>query len=356
MKIVVMGGSFNPPTVAHLRLLEKAVNEINSDLGIFLPSSHSYVSKKMKKAGIEGQTLPEKVRFKMLCEMSKQDPRLTVDDLEFHATGKRYTYESLVDISEKYPGAEIYFLAGNDKVEIFPRWWRIDELLSSFNIIVCKRDGVDPRDAIEKDQFLSAHKDRFYIIDQPDGVEGISSTLVRQGIASNDPDWMKYCHSGAAEVLTEYNNRIAKFREEFSFLSNFYPCDVSYNKITYKNAEAAFQAQKTLDPDERLSFSNLSGAQSKSKGRSVLLRKDWDEIKLTVMEEIVRAKFTQNPNLAQMLSATGDRLIEEGNSWNDRYWGVDVKSGKGENHLGQILMKIRAEICSPASGNTQNQV
>ena len=49
-KIVVMGGSFNPPTIAHQRLLLGAVKELGADKGIFVPSSHTYVSIKMRRA------------------------------------------------------------------------------------------------------------------------------------------------------------------------------------------------------------------------------------------------------------------------------------------------------------------
>ena len=61
------------------------------------------------------------------------------------------------------------------------------------------------------------------------------------------------------------------------------------------------------------------------------------------MEEIVRAKFGQNPVLADKLLATGDTLLIEGNTWGDKFWGVDTRVGQGENHLGKILMKVRAE-------------
>lgn len=62
------------------------------------------------------------------------------------------------------------------------------------------------------------------------------------------------------------------------------------------------------------------------------------------MEEIVRAKFSENETLKNMLLATGDAELKEGNTWNDTFWGIDQKTGSGENHLGKILMKIRDEF------------
>lgn len=62
------------------------------------------------------------------------------------------------------------------------------------------------------------------------------------------------------------------------------------------------------------------------------------------MEEIVRAKFTQNESLKWRLIGTGDAYLEEGNTWGDTFWGVDAKTREGRNHLGRILMRIRKEL------------
>ena len=57
------------------------------------------------------------------------------------------------------------------------------------------------------------------------------------------------------------------------------------------------------------------------------------------MREIVEAKFEQNPQLREMLLATGDAYLEEGNTWGDRTWGT--VNGVGANNLGRILMDVR---------------
>ena len=62
------------------------------------------------------------------------------------------------------------------------------------------------------------------------------------------------------------------------------------------------------------------------------------------MEEIVRAKFVQNPYLMKKLLDTGELLLIEGNTWKDIFWGVDINSGEGKNHLGKILMNVREEL------------
>lgn len=135
---------------------------------------------------------------------------------------------------------------------------------------------------------------------------------------------------------------IKVFDGEYAFLSNFYERKVEYNGITYGSSEAAFQAQKTKNTEERLQFATLTPMQSKRKGRKVALRSDWEEVKLAEMYHIVLAKFTQNPDLAEMLIATGDEELVEGNYWHDTFWGVC--EGEGLNYLGKILMKVREEL------------
>ena len=134
---------------------------------------------------------------------------------------------------------------------------------------------------------------------------------------------------------------INKFKDEYFFLSNFYEADVEYNGIVYKNNEAAFQAQKTADKELQIKFSKLNPSEAKRLGRHIELRKDWEAIKEQVMYEICKAKFIQNPELLEKLILTGNRPLEEGNTWNDQIWGT--VNGAGKNLLGKILMTIRKE-------------
>lgn len=137
---------------------------------------------------------------------------------------------------------------------------------------------------------------------------------------------------------------IGEFKGEFYFLSNFYESDVTYGGITYRNNEAAFQAQKTTNKFIRMKFHQLNPSDAKKLGRQVQLREDWEQIKDQVMYEICKAKFEQNPDLRAKLLATGDEILVEGNTWGDRIWGV--VHGVGENRLGRILMRVRSELCT----------
>ena len=124
-----------------------------------------------------------------------------------------------------------------------------------------------------------------------------------------------------------------------TYLSNFWEVPIVYMGLTYRNAESAYQASKCADSLERLEFCNLSGAQAKAKGRKVKMVEDF--CKLNVMKDILLNKFEQNPDLLTKLLATDNEEIQEGNTWNDKFWGVC--NGEGMNHLGILLMTIRTE-------------
>lgn len=132
---------------------------------------------------------------------------------------------------------------------------------------------------------------------------------------------------------------IANFRGPHRVLSNFHGAEVHYDGETYPSVEHAFQAAKTLNLEARANIRKMQHAwQAKSLGRLVVMRPDWDELKVEVMRDLLARKFMW-PVHAEPLDATGDLLLIEGNTWRDRVWGVYM--GEGQNMLGKLLMDIR---------------
>jgi ribA/ribD-fused uncharacterized protein len=136
---------------------------------------------------------------------------------------------------------------------------------------------------------------------------------------------------------------IDRFAEEYHFLSNFYYAAITYGGISFDTIEHAFQAQKSKDPAEQREIAAAgSPMAAKRMGRKVKLRRDWESVKVGIMRDLVRLKFTSHPELAKQLLATGNSPLIEGNSWNDNFWGVCSEGGK--NWLGRILMEVRDEL------------
>lgn len=139
---------------------------------------------------------------------------------------------------------------------------------------------------------------------------------------------------------------IVGFQNEHRFLSNFAPAPVTINGRTYSTAEHAYQAAKTKIAKEQEAIVRTDNpAHAKQLGRRVTLRPDWDTIKYGVMEDIVRAKFVQNDNLAVRLKHTWPEGLIHDNEHGDMLWGTVNQIGR--NHLGIILACIRRELLKP---------
>jgi ribA/ribD-fused uncharacterized protein len=148
--------------------------------------------------------------------------------------------------------------------------------------------------------------------------------------------------------------QISWFRDEYEFLSNFSASEIEYEGMLFPTVEHAFQAAKTLDIAERRKIGELATAgAAKRLGRRVRLRSDWEQIKVGLMRDLLRLKFSK-ADLSERLLATGSAELIEGNNWNDTFWGVC--KGRGRNMLGQLLMEIRDEVRLQANrdslGNT----
>jgi N-glycosidase YbiA len=143
---------------------------------------------------------------------------------------------------------------------------------------------------------------------------------------------------------TERQVTINRFEGVYSFLSNFYPCPITFDGDKYDSVEHAYQAAKTTDAEERIKFQSYRmtpAGEAKRLGRLVTLRKDWEQVKNPVMLDLLRKKFL-GTKFTYLLGDTGSEELVEGNWWGDTYWGVC--NGVGENYLGKLLMQVRSEI------------
>ena len=137
---------------------------------------------------------------------------------------------------------------------------------------------------------------------------------------------------------------VKEFRNKYHFLSNFFPVKIIIDGLEYNSTEHYFQSMKFTDPKIREKIRNTrTPSIAKKLAKKFRKRKDWFEISLHVMERALRVKF-DILELREKLIETDEMHLQEGNQWDDTYWGVDLNTGKGENHLGRLLMKIRSEI------------
>lgn len=128
--------------------------------------------------------------------------------------------------------------------------------------------------------------------------------------------------------------------------SNFHEAALIIDSVEYPTSEHYFQAMKYTHDKEYFEFirnANSPGEAAKlGRNRYRPMRADWEKIKDDVMMVALRAKFTQHPDLKELLLSTGNCTLTEHTS-NDRYWG-DGGDGSGKNMLGKLLVKLRDEL------------
>jgi hypothetical protein len=168
------------------------------------------------------------------------------------------------------------------------------------------------------------------------------------------------------DLLDEGYEVIDSFTGEYDFLSNFYSHPIFFRGHWYPTTEHAFHSQKN-DSElyqvklrtlaeilyfhqcmnharvqfDHIKFNELTPGQAKRAGRGVELRKDWEEIKIPLMDEVTDIKFN-DPVLGRKLFNTGTAVLIEGNTWGDQFWGTCM--GEGRNELGQCLMRKRTKL------------
>jgi len=147
------------------------------------------------------------------------------------------------------------------------------------------------------------------------------------------------------------SNEIRRFDgTQYAFLSNFYPSVVQFEGLNYATVEHAFQAAKSTEFFFRKLIATLPAEKAglaKRRGRTIRLRRDWENIKIDIMFDLLCYKFKQ-PDLKKLLLNTGGKKLIEGNHWHDNIWGdcscKRCESIQGQNWLGRLLTEVRSQI------------
>ena len=155
---------------------------------------------------------------------------------------------------------------------------------------------------------------------------------------------------------------IDRFKGDYRWLSNFAISPIPAFGRQVPTVEHAYQAAKAEHMVDRDAILKLAEpGQTKRLGQKIEMREDWEEIKDLVMLTLLRRKYAR-ADMMEKLLATGDRLLIEGNSWKDTYWGCiqekvsNVKMMNpshrhspspgwiGLNTLGRLTMEVRRDV------------
>lgn len=128
-------------------------------------------------------------------------------------------------------------------------------------------------------------------------------------------------------------------------LSNLYPRTIQLQQTYWPSVEHYYQAQRFSDPQTQAIIRQaLTPAAARTLGKTCTAqtRVNWSQTRNDVMYKALYAKFKQNKDLKQYLLATGEAELQY-IALNDTYWGTGA-NGRGHNHLGQLLIKLRQKL------------
>lgn len=139
------------------------------------------------------------------------------------------------------------------------------------------------------------------------------------------------------------------YERDFYVLSNFSAFRLHWRGHSFDTSEAAYHWNRFfLASDEGEAIAGMiESAMSAHEAFKIAQeykarqRPDWDDVKVSLMRDILRAKANQHEYVSRKLMATGDKMLIE-NSWRDDFWGWGTNKD-GKNMLGQLWMQIRAE-------------
>lgn len=154
--------------------------------------------------------------------------------------------------------------------------------------------------------------------------------------------------------------RVCFYEQDFYVLSNFSSFSIMWNwsdregSARFDTSEAVYHFEKfrcrgrvptgeQWNLMHKIRFASSAHEAFKIAERNKHLRRpDWDDVKVGIMRDILRAKAEQHEYVRRKLLATGDRELVE-NSWRDDFWGWGPNRG-GQNMLGKLWMEVRAEL------------
>lgn len=168
MRIGVLGGSFNPPTIAHLEVSKKCIEEGFCDKVIWIPVNDSYR---------KSTNIPARNRLDMVKLALKDEKNIGYSKHELYYDRIVRTFESLNILQSYLPNDELLFIAGADKLGF--RWMQKEEFISKYGYILVNRGDINCEDVIEKSDVLRKYKSKIKILNYSSDV---SSTQVRDEI------------------------------------------------------------------------------------------------------------------------------------------------------------------------------
>lgn len=179
-KIAFFGGSFNPPSFAHLEIARLTMQNKLADEFYFVPVGNTY-----KKPGL----IDEKYRLEMLKIMCRDEKNIAVDDIELNKEEKITAIQAFEMIEKKHNpnnDKEIFFVMGEDNFLKLPKWENSEKMIEKYKFIIFGSDKKKIEKFIKENENIKKLKRNFNVIELQE------NKLLRSSIIRNQIKQGKY--------------------------------------------------------------------------------------------------------------------------------------------------------------------
>jgi nicotinate-nucleotide adenylyltransferase len=176
-RIGLLGGTFNPPHLAHLVCAQEACAQLELDRVLLVPVYEPPHKEVEADPGVDH-------RVELCRRAVAGDARFEVSRIEADVPGRSYTVDTLRRLHDSSPEDELTFIVGGDMAHALPTWHEPEAVLSLATLGVAEREGVRRADITERLAGL-AGADRIRFFDMPR--LDISSSMIRRRVALGRP-------------------------------------------------------------------------------------------------------------------------------------------------------------------------
>jgi len=173
----ILGGTFNPPHIGHLVMVQEALDQLGLDRVVLMPVAQPPHKEAPADPGAD-------VRLELCRLATAGSPHVEVCDLEIERGGASYTVDTLRALHERAPEHALTFIVGGDMAYSLPSWREPEAVLELARLAVAERDGLRREDIAERLEPLHSG-DRVAFFDMPR--IDLSSSTIRERVAAGRP-------------------------------------------------------------------------------------------------------------------------------------------------------------------------
>jgi len=186
-RLGVMGGTFDPIHHGHLVAASEVQSVFDLDEVVFVPTGQPWQKD-------DREVSPAELRYLMTVVATASNPRFTVSRVDVDRPGPTYTIDTLRDLREQYPDADLFFITGADALAQILSWKAVDELFHLAQFVGVNRPGHE----LSGDGLPA---ERVSLMEVP--AMAISSTACRERVRAGEPVWY-LVPDGVVQFIAKY--------------------------------------------------------------------------------------------------------------------------------------------------------